>query len=78
MEQSRFQYVYDHRNLKLLPVPKKEAEALDPEREGYELCQWREAIHKEASQFDLYNTFDVADQVGHAMKTKLVFTLTYH
>ena len=57
------------------PVPKNEAEALDPEREDYEL--WREAIHKEASQFDLYNTFDVADQVGHAMKTKLVFTLTY-
>jgi hypothetical protein len=34
-------------------------------------------VEKEASQFDLYKTFPPADQVGHAMKTKLVFTLTF-
>ena len=39
-------------DLKLPPVPKYEAEALDLNREDYEL--WREAGHKEASQFDLY------------------------
>jgi hypothetical protein len=35
-----------------------------------------EAIQKEVEQFDTYYIFKKADPVGHAMKTKLVFTVT--
>ena len=36
-----------------------------------------EAIQKEVEQFDTYYIFKKADPVGHAMKTKLVFTVTF-
>jgi hypothetical protein len=61
--------------LKLPPVPKNEAEALDPNR--IDRDEWYQAILNEMEQFDKYKIFKAAPQVGHAMKTKFVFTLTY-
>jgi hypothetical protein len=62
-------------DLKLPPIPKNEADALDPNREDRD--QWYQAILNEMEQFDKYKIFKAAPQVGHAMKTKFVFTLTY-
>jgi len=74
------QYISDivmsiNAHLQLPKAPKNEKEALDinnPDRD-----KWIEAIQKEFDQFDTYKTFAPADPVGHAMKTKFVFTVTF-
>jgi hypothetical protein len=38
---------------------------------------WIEAIQKEVERFDAFHIFKKADLVGHAMKTKFVFTVTF-
>ena len=38
---------------------------------------WIEAIQKEVEQFDAYNIFKITDPIGHAIKTKFVFTVMF-
>jgi hypothetical protein len=61
-----------------LPKPPSDvSDALDPSNPDRE--KWREAIMKEMGVLDSYQVFKKAeDQAGHAMKTKLILTLTYN
>jgi hypothetical protein len=60
---------------KLPLAPKNEKEALSLSNPDH--FKWKEAIEKELEVLEKYNVFEEADQVGHAMKTKFVFTVTY-
>jgi hypothetical protein len=64
-----------HHDLVLPVAPKSEKEALSEDNPDRDM--WIEAIQKEVEQFDAYNIFQKADPVGHAMKTKFVFTVTF-
>jgi hypothetical protein len=60
---------------KLPSAPKSEKEALSDDNPDQE--KWMEAIQKELAILQDYHVFELADQVGHAMRTKFVFTVSY-
>ena len=60
---------------KLPEPPKNEIEALSPDNPDRD--RWIKAIDEELGVLAKYKVFEEADQVGHAMKTKFVFTITY-
>ena len=64
-----------HHDLILPVAPKSEKEAFTEDNPDRDM--WIEAIQKEVEQFDANNIFKKADPVGHAMKTKFMFTVTF-
>ena len=60
-------------NVGLPPAPKNIKEALA----GPDKDLWRQAIELELQTLEEYKTFAYADQVGHAMKMKVILTLSY-
>lgn len=61
-----------HRTIKLPPIPKHLAEALDESNTNHN--EWRNALIAELENMETYNIFEIAEeQKGHGLKTKLVF-----
>ena len=60
----------DPTSIILPPAPKDLHEALGSDNAG----EWWEAVMQELRTLDTYETFEEANQLGHAMKTKLILT----